>query len=324
VYAAYTIGVCIATGKTSIKYLSYNDDVLPPAVTYASYATASNCTGANTTTTNSFTCSNGGLYEYGYKTSLPSIKTGFKVTYYNNSGCTPSSAISYYFDPKNVISCKVNYERVCSAADVNIPLQGAFTVQNCFDVPANVGDCFAGSETLLTESGAVVSMENIKIGDRILSADKSRDIKYATVIAIPHAKNNIRSSFLNVQFNGGSLKLTAEHVLFASAGCTAESTLQKASLLTIKDCLLTTSGLQAIESITSSISNGVYSVVTTEEYIIVNGVIASPFAANHLVANSFYGIYRTIFRFMPSLLTHPLISSFPDLIGGLIMTNAIF
>jgi hypothetical protein len=42
--------------------------------------------------------------------------------------------------------------------------------------------------------------------------------------------------------------------------------------------------------------------VTTEQLIVVNGVLASPFAVNHLAANYFYDIYRAIYRRAPALM----------------------
>ena len=42
-------------------------------------------------------------------------------------------------------------------------------------------------------------------------------------------------------------------------------------------------------------------VVTEEDFIVVNGVLASPFAVNHAVPNAFYHIHRTLFWMAPAL-----------------------
>jgi lysophospholipid acyltransferase (LPLAT)-like uncharacterized protein len=42
--------------------------------------------------------------------------------------------------------------------------------------------------------------------------------------------------------------------------------------------------------------------VTKEPYIVVNGVVASPFAGNHAIANAFYNIHRVLYTMFPSLM----------------------
>ena len=50
---------------------------------------------------------------------------------------------------------------------------------------------------------------------------------------------------------------------------------------------------------------GLYTVVTKEEYVVVNGIIASPFAANHMLANLYYNLHRFVYSSAPSFLTYP-------------------
>ena len=50
---------------------------------------------------------------------------------------------------------------------------------------------------------------------------------------------------------------------------------------------------------------GLYTVVTKEEYVVVNGIIASPFAANHMLANLYYNFHRLVYASAPSFLSNP-------------------
>jgi len=38
---------------------------------------------------------------------------------------------------------------------------------------------------------------------------------------------------------------------------------------------------------------GLYTAVAMNEYIVVNGIVASPFAHSHFLANAYYNLYRT-------------------------------
>ena len=50
---------------------------------------------------------------------------------------------------------------------------------------------------------------------------------------------------------------------------------------------------------------GLYTIVTKEEYVVVNGIIASPFAVNHMLANLYYNVHRLVYASAPSLLNYP-------------------
>jgi hypothetical protein len=63
---------------------------------------------------------------------------------------------------------------------------------------------------------------------------------------------------------------------------------------------------------------GVHTIVTNEEYVIVNGVIASAFGANHMMANLYYNIYRFLYSLSPVLLTSDLLRSANEILGLMI------
>jgi hypothetical protein len=61
----------------------------------------------------------------------------------------------------------------------------------------------------------------------------------------------------------------------------------------------------------------VYTIVTTEEFVIVNGIIASSFGANHMMANLYY-IHRFMYALSPFLLTSSLLHIANEKLGIII------
>jgi hypothetical protein len=55
-----------------------------------------------------------------------------------------------------------------------------------------------------------------------------------------------------------------------------------------------------------------------QEYLVVNGVIASPFAANHMMANIYYNLHRFLYILCPSLLSSSLLHTMNEDLGRLI------
>jgi Hint module len=102
--------------------------------------------------------------------------------------------------------------------------------------------------------------------------------------------------------------MTHSHILPAGA-CGSTSLLPDvyASSVTVGDCIMTVSGMEEVSAVETVQGEGLYTIVTKEEYVVVNGIIASPFAFNHMLANFYYNIHRFVYGCVPVLLTSPLI-----------------
>ena len=162
--------------------------------------------------------------------------------------------------------------------------------------------CFAGSEMVLLESGASIPLSEVKVGDRVLSANTMGKVRFSSVVSVPHGANQMSAIFLHLQLvNGMDLKLTAEHLLMGGSCADSALTLKTAASLHVGDCVHTVSGQEKISAIQEVQGKGLYSVVTEEELIVVNGVLASPFAVNHAVPHAFYHIHRILFWMAPAL-----------------------
>ena len=171
--------------------------------------------------------------------------------------------------------------------------------------------CFAGTETVLLESGESRSISLIAVGDRVLAADAGRRLLFSEVIFVPHRANKEHAIFTHITTAlGRDLKLTDSHILPAG-DCDSSSPFPHvyASEVTVGNCIQTMSGIEKVVSVEVAPGLGLYTVVTKEQYVVVNGIIASPFAFNHVLGNSYYNIHRFIHSFYPDILRSPLLHS---------------
>jgi len=82
-----------------------------------------------------------------------------------------------------------------------------------------------------------------------------------------------------------------------------ELNLKPASMIKAGECLLNQRGkYEEVESVAMIKLNGVYTVITQEEFIVVSGFVSSPFAVNHYFANKYYNIHRFLYSYVPSLM----------------------
>ena len=69
-----------------------------------------------------------------------------------------------------------------------------------------------------------------------------------------------------------------------------------------RDCIMTINGQEKVSSVKVVRGEGFYTIVTNEEYLLVNDIISSPFGGNHMMANLFYNIHRFVYAISPLLL----------------------
>lgn len=199
--------------------------------------------------------------------------------------------------------------------------------------------CFAQTETVrriltTTPTGSsisadafeVVPLSEVKLGDLILSSDFSGTrLTYSPVIAIPHKRNDIEAIFYHFELSTGDtendddtnndIKVMSKHVMSVLEQCAQTTpapsssnhapTLKLADEVVLSDCLLTVNGYKQISAIHQHKSRaGLMTVVTMEEMVVVNGVVASPFAGNHAAAHAYYNVYRWVYKWLTLLLRH--------------------
>jgi hypothetical protein len=132
-----------------------------------------------------------------------------------------------------------------------------------------------------------------------LSASKNGEFSFSEVVFVPHKANNDETIFVGITMGSGKfLRATPRHLLLDCA-----SNLVFASSLQVGSCLQTANGPETIVALKISKGYGVQTVVVmSNEFVVVGGIVASPFAVSHDVVNAFYNIHRFIFKIYPPLL----------------------
>jgi Hint module len=168
-------------------------------------------------------------------------------------------------------------------------------------------NCFAGSETVRLQQGEAKLISAVKAGDMVLSADSDGQMFFSEIVFVPHGPNTQRSLFTHISTAaGGSIKMTPSHIIPAgSCGSLAFLPLVYASKVRVGDCIMTVSGEVAVSAVETVQGEGLYTIVTKAEYLVVNGIIASPFAFNHVAANLFYNIHRFFYASIPDVVKSP-------------------
>ena len=179
--------------------------------------------------------------------------------------------------------------------------------------------CFSGDSTVQLASGATKTMADLEVGDSILSADAAGKLSYSDVAFLPHGANGKAADFVKVTTESGkAVKATPTHLLVSCDG----------SLVHAKSaaCLRTVNGDEAVTSIESFKANGIYSAVTLDnEFLVVDGVVASPFALAHGLVNAYYNLHRAVYKNFPSLMKMPAVVSANSLLasGAVMAMNAV-
>jgi predicted extracellular nuclease len=171
--------------------------------------------------------------------------------------------------------------------------------------------CFAASETLHLESGEVRAISDVRVGDRVLAADAAGRTSYSDVVYVPHRANSDDALFTHITTaSGRDIKMTPSHIILAGpCHSSASLPLTYASSVSVGDCVMTVSGEDMVSTVETVQGKGLYTVVTKEEYVVVNGIVASPFAVNHMLANLYYNIHRFAYTTAPSILNNPALHS---------------
>jgi len=180
------------------------------------------------------------------------------------------------------------------------------------DKSSDDAECFSGVDTVQLESGKFKVLSEVQVGDRILSADANGALSFSDVVFLPHAANGKLATFMQITTSGGkSLKATKMHLLQT---CTGD--LAYAGSLKSGDCLRTVDGDEHVAAIEKTDAVGIYSVVTQNEFVVISGVIASPFAFSHGATNAVYNVHRSLYNVAPSLLKSTAMTSANAAIGA--------
>jgi hypothetical protein len=123
------------------------------------------------------------------------------------------------------------------------------------------------------EGGRRKAMADVQVGDRILAANSHGDFSYSDVVFLPHGYNDKITEFIEISTNmNNTVKFTEQHLVKTCSGALAVVGSLKSGA-----CVKTVHGDALLTSINRVKSRGIYTVVTMDEFVVVDGIIASPF-----------------------------------------------
>lgn len=129
--------------------------------------------------------------------------------------------------------------------------------------------CFPASATVTLESGAVVRMDDLTVGDRVMV----KDGVFSDVFMFTHKLADVQSNFVKVTVDGGAeLLLTPGHYMYVNGALAAAKTIVAGDSVEKADGDLTT-----VKDVTMVTDKGLYNPQTVDGDIIVNGIRASTY-----------------------------------------------
>ena len=167
--------------------------------------------------------------------------------------------------------------------------------------------CFAGSETVLLQSGATKAMRDVAVGDMVQVVGSDGSLSFSEVVFLPHGANAERATFSEIQMaSGKSLRATPTHFVMASECGANAFELTAMQYVSAGHCVQTIAGEDEVTGTGMVVDRGVYTLVTKEAsgLVVVNGVHASSFGGNHWLVNQYYNLHRALYEVAPSLMTN--------------------
>jgi len=175
--------------------------------------------------------------------------------------------------------------------------------------------CFSEDSILYLENGETKQIQDANLGDKILSYNrKKNEYKYSPIIAIPHKKNNQLNNFIELKTSGDkTVKMTEIHLLPVLKRSASSFKLLSADKIEIGDIVISKDGNETVESLKNVELEGVYTVVTQEEYIVVDNIVASPFFENfHTAGNIYYSFFRALCSANPDIIKSNMYEKFNE------------
>jgi len=304
--ATYPVNTCISIGTMSGKF-TYSTSA--PSISSNAVLTKSfSDSGCMNEYQDAYTYTGCGTYSSTTSISLSCSGNTYSLAQYASSGCSGTPVFSVPNAPFMTCTQQTN---------------GAYDSQSCFTGTKDATTCFAGSESVMLESGNTKLISEVKVGDVILAAGKSGKTLFSEVIAVPHKKNSVVSDFSVISTESGrDIKMTPDHLIMSgSCDMTSVMSLVRAGDVTVNACVQTIQGNEKVVSNILTRGEGVYTVVTKEEFVVVNGVIASPFAGNHAVGHAYYNLHRSLYSLSPLIMSLPWMKQANEIFGSIVSSS---
>lgn len=185
-----------------------------------------------------------------------------------------------------------------SAPVTSAPATSAPATPAPTDAPEGFFGCFSGASTVHVQDAGVVSMDQLQIGDMVLTKGN----KYEPVYSFGHHKIDRRAEFLRI-FSAGTDKPTEvsrEHLLLSVGPTGNKGVWIPAEMLKVGDMLFKggdSGSLVAITKIRTATLQGVFAPFTKSGTVVVNGIVASSYIGYQQSEYLMIGEWTTPFSF---------------------------
>jgi hypothetical protein len=161
----------------------------------------------------------------------------------------------------------------------------------CCTVTSTSGSCascFPGQAEVTIQDQGLVKINSLQVGDRVLVESSSGKLVYEPVLSFIHSGGvGTESEFLNIQHATGSLRVSANHVLFVASAFgrvdkAADHIVEGDQLLVVPAGANELAAPSQVLSVTREFSNlGMYAPLTPSGKVVVDGTVASNYATIH-------------------------------------------
>jgi len=142
--------------------------------------------------------------------------------------------------------------------------------------------CFPAISRLTLESGASISMRQLRVGNRVRTLGTKGETTYSEVIAFLHKETETRAQYYKLEISGGNtILLSPQHLIFRKQNSSSSISAIFASEIEPGD--LVSNGSDSFDEtvirITMVTEKGVYAPLTLEGTMLVDGVLVSCYAS---------------------------------------------
>lgn len=167
----------------------------------------------------------------------------------------------------------------------------------------NSSHCFTNHSKVELESGEKIKISDVKLGNKILCyCEKTKEYVYSKVIFIPHDVSFHQNSYIKITTeNNLSITMTNDHYIPVYNEIV---TTKQAHELKVGDKIKTKKEeLTTIKTIENVYDNGLSTVVTDYEFIVVDDIVVSSFGGtmSHLLQYKLATILRYFYKVHPKI-----------------------
>jgi len=248
-------------------------------------------------------CSTGAAYSVQYTINGNSVT----AQQYSGQGCTGNAGTAVTFNTNCNTMQTAYVDNTQTGQSIQVMVYTAFSATPTSSPSSSPSSstCFSKHDMVTLENGVSKPMHEVTLQDRVLaySAEK-QSFEFSDVIALPHSADNaVKTVFrLLSTESGADIKLTPCHLLPAGpCGSDGAFDMKYAESVSVGECMLTVDGESRVTRNDRVEGEGIFTVVPAADQLVVNNIVASPFAISHKGGNLLYSIPRAVHAWAPNV-----------------------